>query len=116
LITERLLEVGKWLENVGDAVYSTRGGPWNPKDGFYGFAHKDNKIFVYLFSDFTGDTFTLPALNAGQKATKAYVVSDNTPVVMTQNNQGEVTLSGIQRSDKAVTILAVELNKNVMGQ
>ena len=114
LVSERLLEVGKWLENVGDAVYSTRGGPWNPKDGVYGFTYKDNKIYVYLLSDFKGDTFTLPALNEGQKAIKAYVVSDNTPVAMTQNKEREITLSGIHRSDKVVTILAVELNKNVM--
>ena len=49
-----------------------------------------------------------------QKAVRAYVVSDHAPVAMTQNEQGEVSLSGIQRSDKVVTILAVELNKNVM--
>jgi alpha-L-fucosidase len=116
LVQERLLEVGKWLDKVGDAVYSTRGGPWNPKDGQYGFTYKDNKIFVYLFSDFAADSFTLPALNEGQIATKAYVVSDGTPVVMTQNNQREVKLSGIRLSDKTVTILAVELNKNVIGQ
>jgi alpha-L-fucosidase len=114
LVSERLLEVGKWLEKVGDAVYFTRGGPWNPKDGFYGFTYKDNKIFVYLLRDFKGDSFTLPALNPGQKAVRAYVVSDHAPVAMTQNEQGEVSLSGIQRSDKVVTILAVELNKNVM--
>jgi hypothetical protein len=114
LVQERLLEVGKWLEKVGDAVYSTRGGPWNPKDGHYGFTYKDNKIFVYLFSDFTGDTFTLPALNEGQDVIKAYVVGDNTPVAMAYNKDREVTLSGISRPDKVVTILAVELNKDVM--
>lgn len=114
LIGERLLEVGAWLEKVGDAVYSTRGGPWNPKDGFHGFTYKENKIFVYLFSDFTGDTFTLPALNPGQKAVRSYVVADKTPVTIAQNERGEVTLSGFPRTDKVVTILAVELNKNVM--
>jgi alpha-L-fucosidase len=114
LVAERFRKVGRWLDQVGDAVYSTRGGPWNPKDGSYGFTYKDNKVFVYLLSDFTGDTFTLPALNEGQKAIKAYVVSDKTPVVMTQNQQREVTLSGIKCYDKTATILAVELNRNVM--
>jgi alpha-L-fucosidase len=114
LVAERFREVGKWLEKVGDAVYSTRGGPWNPKDGVYGFTYKDNKIFVYLLGDFTGDTLTLPALNEGQQAVKAYVVGENTPVAMTQNKDREITLSGINRSDKVATILAVELNKNVM--
>jgi alpha-L-fucosidase len=114
VVTERFLELGKWLEKVGDAVYSTRGGPWNPKDGVYGFTYKDNKIFVYLFSDFTADTFTLPALNEGQQAIKAYVVGDNRPVAMTQNKDREVTLSGINRTDKVATIFAVELNRKVM--
>ena len=28
---------GAWLAIVGDSVYGTRGGPWNPVDGQYGF-------------------------------------------------------------------------------
>ncbi|MCX6307816.1 MAG: alpha-L-fucosidase [Bacteroidia bacterium] len=111
---DRLLEMGKWLEQVGEAVYGTRGGPWNPKDGQYGFAYKGNTIYVYLLSDFVGQTLTLPSVNKGQKAVKAYVVSDKTPVKMSQNKEREITLSGIERLDKTVTILAVELNKKVM--
>jgi alpha-L-fucosidase len=111
---DRLLEMGRWLEQVGEAVYGTRGGPWNPKDGQYGFAYKGNTIYVYLLSDFKGQALTLPSLNKGQKAVKAYVVSDKTPVKMNQNKGREITLSGINRTDKAVTIIAVELNKNVM--
>jgi alpha-L-fucosidase len=114
LAAESFRGIGKWLEKVGEAVYSTRGGPWNPKDGVHGYTYKDNKIYVYLLGDFKGDTFTLPALNEGQKALRVYVVGENTPVTMTQNEAREVTLSGINRSDKIATILAVELNKNVM--
>ena len=110
----RLLEMGKWLNQVGEAVYGTRGGPWNPKDGEYGFAYKDNKIFVYLLGDFKGDTITLPSINNGQKAVKAYIVSDKTTVKMKQNKAREITLSEIHRTDKTVTIIAVELNKKVM--
>jgi len=110
----RLLEMGKWLDQVSEAVYGTRGGPWNPKDGQYGFAYKDNKIFVYLLGDFKGDAITLPAVNNGQKAVKAYIVSDKTTVKMKQNKAREITLSGINRADKTVTIIAVELNKKVI--
>jgi len=110
----RLLEMGKWLEKVGEAVYGTRGGPWNPKDGQYGFAYKGNTIFIYLLSDFKGNTFTLPAVNKGQKAVKAYLVSDKTDVKMHQNRNREIILSGINRKDKTVTIIAVKLNRNVM--
>lgn len=109
-----LLETGNWLSQVGDAVYGTRGGPWNPKDGQYGFTYKDNTIFVYLMDGFVGDSFTLPALNKGQKAVKAYLVADKTPVKSVQNRKNEITLSNFDRSDKTVTIIAVELDKNVM--
>lgn len=115
LVQDRLLEMGKWLDQVGDAVYGTRGGPWNPKDGHYGYAYKGNTIYVYLLSDFAGETFTLPAVNKGQKAVKAYVVSDKKAVKLKQHNNREITLSGINRDDKAVTIIAVELNKDVMN-
>jgi alpha-L-fucosidase len=111
---DRLLEMGRWLEQVDEAVYGTRGGPWNPKDGQYGFAYKGNKIFVYLLSDFKGETLTLPAINKGQKAVKAYIVSDKTAVKTNQNKAREITISGIHRTDKTVTIIAIDLNKNVM--
>jgi alpha-L-fucosidase len=114
-VQNRLLEMGKWLDQVGDAVYGTRGGPWNPKDGQYGYAYKGNTIYLYLLSDFAGDTFTLPAVNKGQKAVKAYVVSDKKAVKFKQHNNREITLSGINRDDKTVTIIAVELNKDVMN-
>ncbi|MEI8086914.1 MAG: alpha-L-fucosidase [Paludibacter sp.] len=113
-VQDRLLEMGKWLEQVGEAVYGTRGGPWNPKDGQYGFAYKGNKIYVYLLADFKGETLTLPALNKGQKAVKAYIVSDKSAVKMSQNKNREIILSGINRADKTVTIIAIELNKTVM--
>jgi alpha-L-fucosidase len=113
-VTKVLLATGKWLEQVGEAVYGTRGGPWNPMDGEYGFTQKDNTIYVYLLSDFKGNTFTLPAVNKGQKAVRAYLVSDKKPVKFAQNKAGEITLSGFNRTDKVVTILAVELNKKVV--
>jgi alpha-L-fucosidase len=113
-VTKVLLATGKWLEQVGEAVYGTRGGPWNPMDGEYGFTQKDNTIYVYLLSDFEGNTFTLPAVNKGQKAVRAYIVADKKPVKFAQNKSGEITLSGFNRTDKVVTILAVELNKKVV--
>ncbi len=110
-----LLGVGQWLEQVGEAVYGTRGGPWNPRDGQYGFSYKDNTIYVYLLEDFADDTFTLPAVNMGQEVVRAYMVADKKQVHVSQNNKREITLSGIDRTDKVATIIAVELNKNVMN-
>jgi alpha-L-fucosidase len=109
-----LRSTGKWLKEVGDAVYGTRGGPWNPKDGQYGYTQKDNTIYVYLLSDFKGDTFTLPSLNKGQKVVRAYMVDSKKDVKTTQNRNREITLSGFDRTDKVVSIIVVELNTKVM--
>ena len=113
-ISTVLLSMGKWLGQVGEAVYGTRGGPWNPKDGQYGFTYRDKTIYIYLLSDFKGNTLTLPAINKGQKAVKAYQVAGKKAVKFKQAANGEVTLSDFERLDKTVTIIAVELNKPVM--
>jgi len=111
-----LRSTGKWLGQVGEAVYGTRGGPWNPVDGQYGYTYKNNTIYVYLLSDFNGTTFRLPSVNKGQRAVNAYIVSDQTPVKFAQNHAGEITLSKFDRKDKVVTIIAVEMNGNIMNR
>ena len=109
-----LRQTGQWLRQVGDAVYGTRGGPWNPKDGEYGFAYKGNTIYVYLLNGFKGDEFILPAVNKDQKVRRAYSVTDGNTVPFRQKSNGETRLTGFKLTDKDVTILAVELNKAVM--
>ncbi|MDN5286317.1 MAG: alpha-fucosidase [Mucilaginibacter sp.] len=112
--TNVLLEIGKWLQQVGDAVYGTRGGPWNPKDGLYGFAYKGNTIYVYLLDGYKEDAFTLPLLNKGQKVLRSYVVKTQKQVKVNKNHNGEIVFSGFDHPDKDITIIAVELNKKVM--
>lgn len=109
-----LRQTGQWLSQVGEAVYGTRGGPWNPKDGEYGFAYKGNMIYIYLLDGFQGKEFVLPAVNKDQKVVRAYTVSDGNPVSFKQKAGGETVLKGFAQNDKEVTILAVELNKSVM--
>lgn len=108
-----LQSTGKWLEAVGESVYGTRGGPWNPKDGEFGYAYKDNKIYIYLLEGFKGGEFVLPKLNSGQKAVRVYSLTDGGSVKFKRNKSGETILSGFERKDPVVTILAVELNRKV---
>lgn len=110
-----LRQTGKWLEKVGDAVYGTRGGPWDPKDGEFGYAYKGNTIYVYLLNGFKGDQFILPAINKDQKVVRAYMVMDG-KTISTKIKNKETVLKGFQRTDKDVTIIAVELNKAVMPE
>ncbi len=111
-----LRQTGQWLEQVGEAVYGTRGGPWNPKDGEYGYTCKGNTIYIYLLNGFRNKEFILPALNNGQKVVRAFSVSDGEKINFKQNRNKETVLSGFRYRDPSVTILAVELNQNVMPE
>src|SRR5437764_3530707 len=74
LIRDRLLEFGDWVNATAEAIYGTRGGPWEPVDGQYGFCYKDNKIYIYFLGDYSSDRFVLPPVNKGMKIIKAYDV------------------------------------------
>ena len=111
-----LRQTGKWLKKVGEAVYGTRGGPWNPKDGVYGYAYKGNTIYIYLLKDFSESAFLLPAINKGQKVIRAYSVTSGKDISFKQNAKRETLLKGLIMEDKVVTILAVVLDKAVMAK
>jgi len=47
----RLKEMGKWLQNNGDAIYGTRGGPFKPTD--WGVStRKGNTIYLHILNWF----------------------------------------------------------------
>ncbi|MDO3628964.1 alpha-L-fucosidase [Mucilaginibacter sp. BT774] len=108
-----LRETGKWLKKVGGAVYGTRGGPWDPKDGQYGYAYNGKYIYVYLLDGFKEKDFALPTLNKGQKVVGVYSLSDGNAVQFKKRADGTTILKNISGSDPDVTVLAVQLNKNV---
>ncbi len=112
--TEVLLETGKWLQHTGEAIYGTYGGPWQPKDGQYGFAFKNNTIYLFLLEDFKETTFALPSVNKGQKIVKAYMVDTKKQIKAQQNYSREIELSGFDKPADQIAIIAIELNKNVM--
>jgi len=109
-----LIGIGEWLGQVGEAIYGTRGGPWNPKDGQYGYAYKGNTIYLFLLEDFKGATFTLPAVNKGQKVVRAYMVDSKKVLKTKQNGDREIMVSNLNKVDKEIAIIAIELNKKVM--
>jgi len=110
-----LLKMGVWLQKIGDAVYNTRGGPWNPKDGQYGYAYKGNTLYVYLLEGYKGNKFILPAINKDQKVAKAYMVDNKKQIKATQNKEREITISNFEKGVNEIAIIAIELNKNVMN-
>jgi alpha-L-fucosidase len=114
--TDVLLKTGKWLQKTGEAIYGTYGGPWQPKDGQYGYAYKNNTIYLFLLEDCKETTFTLPPINNGQKLVKAYMVDTKKQIKAKQNSDREITLSGIDKPANQISIIAIELNKKIMEQ
>jgi hypothetical protein len=60
--------------------------------------------------------FTMPPVNDGQKLVKAYMVDTKKQVKAKQNSNREITISGIDKPANQISIIAIELNKNVMEQ
>lgn len=112
LVEQRLLEFGDWVNAISEAIYGTRGGPWQPLDGQYGFCYKNNMIYIYFLGDYTEKDFFLPPLNQGMKVKRCYDVCTGSEVSFQQKRQ-TVALRGLQLLPGDLTVIAVQLNKNV---
>jgi alpha-L-fucosidase len=65
----RLREIGAWLDQFGDGVYGTRGGPFKP--GEWGSSTcKDNKIFLYVMNWPAAGPLKLPSIKQQIVATR----------------------------------------------
>jgi len=109
-----LREVGQWLSKVGEAVYKTRGGPWNPKDDQYGYCYRDKTIYAYLYKGYQGSEFKFPSID-NRKVKRAYNVFDKKSLNFSLNDWREITVKGIDRTQHPeVTIIALELFDGVV--
>ncbi len=107
-----LRELGEWLSHAGQAIYGTRGGPWQPVDREFGYCYKGNTVYVHLLDTYKGDTFRVPPLGT-LKAQKVIDLFTGKPVAFAAADQG-LTLSGLDRSSSpADTILAVSYDSDV---
>jgi alpha-L-fucosidase len=56
----RLKEMGNWLDEYGQSIYATRGGPFKP--GKWGAStHKGNTVYIHVLN-WDEDTLTLPPI------------------------------------------------------
>jgi alpha-L-fucosidase len=112
-ITHLLEETGAWLSTRQEAIYGTYGGPWDPKDGQFGFAYRDSTIYVFLLDDFKKNTITLPAVNPGQKIVSAHEVGRSSKISFSQDHKREIKIS-FPPADDNIRIFAIVLNRKVM--
>ncbi|MDH6137555.1 hypothetical protein P3T37_006988 [Kitasatospora sp. MAA4] len=53
-----LRQVGGFLSANSEALYSTRGGPWNPVEGQYGFTFTNQTVYAHLLAGYSVYTTT----------------------------------------------------------
>jgi alpha-L-fucosidase len=103
---DTLAEAGKWLQQYGESVYGTRGGPLAPQT--WGVTTQKGKtIYLHLFHTPDGNAITLP--DAKLKVKQAKLLGTSTPVKFSKQKNGVVistegiALNGID------TVIAVEV-------
>lgn len=113
---EVLAKMGNWLKKVGSAIYNTRGGPWQPLFGEYGFTNRDNKIYCHIYDgyrDYKSNRFTTQLLG-NKKVLKVVSLFDGKVLKWNKNMDNTITISGVDYTlNPATTILEITLNENV---
>ncbi|MEY4489865.1 MAG: hypothetical protein RIQ79_2373 [Verrucomicrobiota bacterium] len=108
---KRLREMGAWMAKMGDSIYGTRGGPWEPVDRQYGYCYKGSTVFVHLLKNYAGDTFKMPPLG-NLRVTKAYEVYTGKPLEF--SDADGITIHGIDRaSSPADSVIALVYDQDV---
>ena len=59
--TSRLKEIGEWLDQYGETIYGTRGGPVTPQDWGV-MTHTDDQYYIHLLEP-EGKSFLLPKMD-----------------------------------------------------
>ncbi|MBI4559698.1 MAG: alpha-L-fucosidase [Candidatus Hydrogenedentes bacterium] len=104
---ERLREMGAWLKQYGESVYSTRGGPFRP--GPWGAStHRGNIIYVHVFQ-WDGLSVTLPPIE--KKILLARRLSGTRGQVgFNQNAKSVIITLPLEARQEIDTVIALELD------
>jgi alpha-L-fucosidase len=107
-----LRSVDSFLSRAGDSIYNTRGGPWQPVNGKYGFTCNDNKVNIHILPGYSGTTITTPAFGNNNIVTEVYNVYDKTSLSFAKNPDTSITISGLNRFQHPDdTVVGITLSK-----
>ena len=101
---QRLKEIGNFLSQYGESIYSTKGGVWDAKWG--GTTFKDKAIYVHVLKVPADGKISLPAVS--KKIASAKYLGTNVKVSFSQT-EGEIVLNGITNKENK-TDMIVKLN------
>jgi alpha-L-fucosidase len=111
-----LRQTGDWLKKVGGAIYKTRGGPWQPRHGEFGFTFKDNNIYCHVYKDYrdkaTG-TFTTQSIG-NKTVSKVNNLVSGKELSWKKNADNTITIGEVDYAQTPyVTILQLTLTEDI---
>ncbi|MEU7872862.1 RICIN domain-containing protein [Dactylosporangium sp. NPDC049140] len=105
--------IGSFMSTYGAAVYGTRGGPWNPVDGQYGFTYQGSTFYTHLLPGYSGTSFTTPPIGDAQ-VSRVFDVASGANLSYTVSATGQVTITGINRTRAPEdSVVGVTLDRSV---
>ncbi|MCP2246625.1 alpha-L-fucosidase, partial [Lentzea aerocolonigenes] len=105
-------QIGTYMSIYGSSVYGTRGGPWEPVAGQYGFTSKDNTFYVHLLPGCSGTTFTTPSIGDA-RVSSVFDVATGSALSFTVSS-GQITITGIDRTRHPQdSVVGVVLDRSV---
>jgi alpha-L-fucosidase len=105
---KRLQEMGDWLKQYGESIYSTQGGPYAP-NAVYAATRKGNKIYLHVFQRKDG-VLTIPTI-PGVKITKSYFMNGDAVTIKTDKNSYQINLPATM-PDENCSVIVLDLNKS----
>ncbi|KJK33651.1 Tat pathway signal protein [Lentzea aerocolonigenes] len=108
-----LRRIGTFMSACGAAIYGTRGGPWEPVAGQYGFTSKDDTFYVHLLPGFAGTSFTTPSIGDA-RVSRVFDVASGGSLSYSVSATGQVTVTGVDRTrHPADSVVGVTLDRSV---
>jgi alpha-L-fucosidase len=105
--TDSLAAAGKWLEQYGETIYGTRGGPIAPQP--WGVStQKGKKIYLHLFKQPYGNMILLPGFKAKVKQVQVFI--NRQPVKFKQQAEGLILQTEGLDFDAADLVVQIELS------
>ena len=99
---------------MGESVYATRGGPWQPIDHKYGFCFKADTAYAHLLKDQAGTAFRFPPLG-DLRPKRVFDVWTSTDLPFTVDADGGVTVQNLNRDNSpADTVVGVQYDHEVV--
>jgi alpha-L-fucosidase len=107
IMQERLLQMGQWLAQYGEAIYGSQASPFWPRRFAWGECTvRDNRLYLHLF-DATRKAVTLSGMASGIR--QAVLLPDRTPLALERTENGWRILLPEHKPDPDVSVIALDL-------